>query len=64
MMVIENKYEYGQIVFLKTDPEQQARMVTAFKVCPTGIIYFISFGTLETQHYDIELTDEKNVLVQ
>ena len=63
MMVIENKYEFGQTVYLKTDPDQHARMVTQIKVSPIGIIYLLSFGTMETPHYEIELSTEKDVLV-
>jgi hypothetical protein len=32
MMIIENKFNFGDIVYLKTDPDQRARIVTTFSV--------------------------------
>lgn len=64
-MVIENKFEIGQIVFIKTDQDQHARMITQIAVGgKASIRYCIGFGATETWHYDIELSEEKNVLIQ
>lgn len=63
-MIIDNKLELGSIVYLKTDKEQDERMVTGIFIRPSGaIIYYLSLGTTETQHYEIELSDEKNILI-
>lgn len=59
MMVIDNKFEIGQIVFLKTDVDQYPRMVTRLNVAPNVITYCLSFGTSESWHYDNEISDIK-----
>ena len=61
MMVIENKYEFGQIVYLVTDKEQLPRMVTGFTIRPTGVLYLCQSGITETAHYEMELQGEKVV---
>lgn len=61
MMVIDNKFEFGQVVYLKTDTDQLPRIVSEYRVCPTGIIYVLSCGERTSNHYDFELTSEENV---
>lgn len=61
-MTIKTRFEIGQIVYLKTDPEQNERIITGIMVRPTMLIYYIAFGMNETTHYDIEITTEKDVL--
>lgn len=56
MMIIDNKFNIGDIVYLKTDMEQRERMVTCISIRPTGISYAISCDTEESWHYDIELS--------
>lgn len=63
MMVIENKFEVGDIVYLKTDTEQCDRLVTGLIIRPIGILYYLSLGPSETLHYEMEITDDKNVMV-
>lgn len=62
MMVIDNKFNIGDSVFLKTDQEQKEKLVTCIKITPNGILYILSSGETETVHYDIEITAEKDVL--
>lgn len=50
----------GQIVFLITDPEQEDRMITGYIVRPQQIVYYLSKGTQETVHYEMEIATEKN----
>lgn len=65
MMVIENKYEIGQLLFLKTDSEQKERMLVQIAIGGNNAIrYCLSSGTVETWHYDIEMSEEKNILAQ
>lgn len=63
MMVIDNKFEIGDVVYLKTDRDQYERIITGIKILPIGIIYRVSLGVGENDHYEIELTAEKNVLI-
>lgn len=62
-MVIENKFNFGDIVYLKTDKEQLPRMVTRFSVKQSEIQYCVSQGTLETWHLDFELSETTNILL-
>lgn len=63
MIVIENKYEIGDTVYLKTDAEQQARIVICFKVYKAGeIMYELVSGTIQSSHYDFEISSEKNLI--
>lgn len=60
MIMIDNKYEIGEIVFLKTDLEQLPRIVTCVKVFAQGeLTYELSQGAGITQHYEFEITKEK-----
>lgn len=60
MMVIDNKFDLGQSVYLKTDEEQLIRLVTGIQITTEGIIYRLINSTTETWHYDFEITKEKN----
>lgn len=60
MMVIENKYNLKQVVYLKTDTEQLPRIVAAIKVNVYDIIYELACGTIYTYHYDFEISEERN----
>ena len=62
MMIIDNKYEIGQTVYLITDKDQEARVVHAFKVFRSEILYCLCCGTMTSEHYDFELSDTKNIL--
>lgn len=61
--ILSNKHEIGDIVYLKTDPEQQPRIVYCFKVYKNDMLYEIVCGTVTSAHYDFELSLEKNVLI-
>lgn len=63
-MIIENKYDFGQIVWLKTDEEQLQRIITKIEVCPTGILYQLSQGKDYSWHYDFEISDTENVEIK
>jgi hypothetical protein len=65
MMVIDNKYELSEEVYLKTDLDQQVRIVTAIHVHPSGqIIYVLACGTMASEHYDFEISREVNELIK
>lgn len=60
-MLLENKYNLGDLVYLKTDVDQELRMVTAIQVClDKGMIYSLSLGANETKHYELEISKTKN----
>jgi hypothetical protein len=61
MTVIENKYEIGEVVYLKTDPEQLKRIVVAIVIYKNAeIVYKLVCGITESNHYDFELQTEKD----
>lgn len=64
MMVIDNKYNIGDFVYLNTDTEQKKRLVISISVSPTGIRYCLSCGNNDTWHYDIEISKEIDVLAK
>lgn len=64
MMLIENKYNIGDMVYLRTDNDQAERLVTAIQVNPNGLIYRLVKDTTETWHYDFEISLEKNFVIK
>jgi len=64
MMVIDNEFDFGEIVYLKTDKEQCARIVVSISAYKAGeLLYKVVCGTLESSHYGFELSREVNVLI-
>lgn len=64
MMIVDNKFDLKQIVYLKTDKEQGPRLITAIVMCADGgILYELSCCALSSRHYDFEITIEKDVLL-
>lgn len=64
MMIIDEKFNMGDIVYLKTDVDQKPRMVTGYKIKPNSeLLYCLSCAEDETMHYLMEITIEKDLLV-
>jgi len=60
MMVIENEFEFGQTVYLKTDAEQLPRLVIAIEVTYGNVlIYRLQNCQTNSPHYDFEISAEK-----
>jgi hypothetical protein len=65
MMVIDNKYTFGDFVYLTTDVDQKKRIVTAFKCFPNGqIVFQLTCGTEVSEHYDFEFTKEEDTVLK
>lgn len=65
MMVIDNKYELGEILFLKTDSEQRKRICTAIVVCPdNSFLYELTCDTQSNRHYDFEISREMDLAMK
>mgnify|MGYP003634576626 CR=1 FL=1 len=62
MMLIDNLYNIGDLVFLSTDQDQKQRLVTGILIRQSQIVYYLSSGVEESVHYDFEITDVKSVL--
>jgi hypothetical protein len=63
MMVIDNRFNFGDVVYLVTDVDQNPRILTRIVVSRDSVIYELSCGERISSHYDIEITSEKNVLL-
>lgn len=64
MMVIDNKFEYGQTVYLKTDKEQLPRLVVSIHCRGQNITYSLAQGINETTHHDVEISEYINVVLK
>lgn len=62
-MTIQSEYSFGDIVYLKTDKNQDKRIVVLIQADPTGIIYQLACGVDKSFHYAIEISREKDVLI-
>ena len=60
-MVIENKYEIGQTVYLITDEDQLPRLVFCINIYKNELIYKLVCGTVISEHYDFEISEEKQL---
>lgn len=63
MMTISNEHDLGDIVYLRTDPDQNILVVTAIAVTPGGLLYKLAIGTSESWHYGIEISKEKDIVL-
>lgn len=50
--LIDNIFDHGDTVYLKTDKEQHLRIVFALKVYANEIVYELACGTTVSSHYD------------
>ncbi len=57
------EFNIGDEVFLKTDVDQNIRLVTGLTLRAESITYLISCGAEESTHYDFEISAEKNILM-
>ena len=64
MMVIDNKFDIGEIVYCVTDTDQKEKQVTGLLIRPGGLISYECYaGSNQAWHYDFELSKQKNVLI-
>lgn len=56
-------FEIGDMVYLKTDPDQKVRLCTGWLVDDTSVLYRLQCGTAYDWHYEIEISKEKDVLI-
>ncbi len=61
-MRINNMFDIEQIVYLKTDEDQSARIVTMIQVTKQELVYQLSLGTNTSYHYEFEITEEPNLI--
>lgn len=62
-MLIFNKFDIGQIVYLRTDEDQMPRIITEISIRHDNfLVYQLSCGTVNSFHYEMEISEEKNIL--
>jgi hypothetical protein len=61
--LIDNKFDHGETVYLKTDRDQSPRIVFCFRVYQNEILYELAAGTVTSCHYEYELTKEPNPIL-
>lgn len=62
-MVIDPKYEIGELVYLQTCPDQYQRLVIAYIVTGSGEVqYQLALGEMITEHFEFELSKEKTFI--
>jgi len=59
---INNKFDIGEPVYLRTDPDQYTRMVIGIYVEDNNITYCLGFLSDVSYHQSIEISREKDVL--
>lgn len=62
-MTINNKYNIGDIVYLRTDVDQDRYLVTEIYVSASAIAYRVTRGTYDYTAHEIELSREKDLLM-
>jgi hypothetical protein len=62
-MLIENQFDIGQEVYLKTDKDQLVRLVTSIQIRTGSLLYELSCGSSSSWHYEFEITVQANVLL-
>lgn len=62
MLNVDNKFDFGQIVYLKTDKEQLPRIVTSMILTKCEIIYEVYAGAVYSKHYDFEISETADIL--
>ena len=63
-MIVEFKHGFGDIVYLKTDPDQHPRQVIKVSAAPKeSEEYELAYGDGASWHFELEISKEKNVLL-
>jgi len=63
MIILDNQFDFFDIVYLKTDDEQLSRVITQISVTPSGaILYELTCGVQASEHYEQEIVPEKSLI--
>lgn len=64
MMKVNNKYSFGDIVYLVTDKDQLKRVVTGIILKPDGMMYEVCQAIDTQNHYECELSDTEDIIMK
>ena len=56
------EYNFGDIVYLKTDPEQKPRMVVRIILTPEVNYFVLACGTEESTHHVMEISPDRIIM--
>lgn len=63
-MVVDNAFDIGDVVYLRSDVDQAPGLVIAFTVLGSQqLTYTIAFGPESYVAYEIELTKDKTITI-
>lgn len=62
MAVFTCKYDFGDIVYLVTDPDQMKYIVCEIEFRPGAVVYHVASGRDTHAAYEFELTDEPDLI--
>lgn len=63
-IVLQVEHEFGDEVYMKTDPEQQKMIVTGYIVRPDNSVrYLCTIVHQESQHFGFELASERDIMM-
>jgi hypothetical protein len=62
MSMLNFEFQFGQIVYLKSDTDQLERIVTEYWVRPGSIQYFLMSDSWGSWHYGFEISKTKDIL--
>jgi len=63
-MTIRNEFEMGEIVYLKTDPEQRPRQIVGLILSIDGGMLYKCVAGLEVDlHFEAELSRDKDMVL-
>ena len=62
-IIVRCKFDYGQVVYVKTDTAQDPRQVIGIQgTADGGLLIKLAVDGEVTWHYECEITTEKNIL--
>lgn len=62
-MKIDNKFNIEQTVYLRTDAEQNPRVVVSIVINPGDLSYRLACGVDTTEHFEFEISDKPDVMM-
>ena len=62
-MILDNKFNIGDTIYVITDQEQLPRIVTQLEITRSEIVYVCYQSTNVSRHYDFEMSKEKTLVM-
>ena len=64
-LIVDVEHKVGDIIYIITDDDQRKGIVVGYQISNSihNVVYIIMRGTYQSMHYGMELTVEKNILI-